>query len=217
MEFVKICGLKNIKDIKLCADKGSTAIGFIYNVPESPRNLSRSEIYKLMKKIPKKIVTVIVSKPSNISDIENIIRDIRADYYQIHINFNSEELDKLSSESKRKIIFALKATESNKELIIKMIEKKSNQFFAFLIDNSEGHGAQFNFNIISEILSQVKKKNIILAGGIDIENVEKIIRILQPFGIDVSSSLERERGVKDTLKIKEFLEKVSEIKLNIGE
>ena len=55
MEYVKVCGLKKMEDIKLCIEEGANAIGFIYNVPESPRNLEKSVLLDLLKKVPKNI------------------------------------------------------------------------------------------------------------------------------------------------------------------
>jgi phosphoribosylanthranilate isomerase len=72
IEYVKICGLKNINQIKLCINKSVTAVGFIYNVPESPRNLEETEIYQLLNKVPKEIKTVLVFKPNKVSDIVEI-------------------------------------------------------------------------------------------------------------------------------------------------
>ncbi|TFG00024.1 MAG: hypothetical protein EU540_05810, partial [Promethearchaeota archaeon] len=113
---------------------------------------------------------------------------------------------------KKKIILALQVNPSNKDDVINKINKYYDQFFGFLIDNSEGHGTEFNFNIVADIIDNTKGASIIVAGGININNIEIIIKNLNPYGIDVSSSLESEKGVKDPLKIEIFLKKVNEIK-----
>ncbi|MFX1394086.1 MAG: hypothetical protein ACFFAH_10970 [Promethearchaeota archaeon] len=212
MEYIKICGLKNFEDVRLCVDNGANALGFIYNVPDSPRNLKKSEILKILNKIPNNINTVVVFKPSNIDELLKIIDLINVNLYQIHCKFNSLDLDKIPNELKNKIVLALKANYENKEAIIKKINKYKLQFFAFLIDNSEGHGNKFDFDLIKEILDKTNEARIILAGGIDIHNAEKIMKDLKPYGIDVSSSLEIEKGVKDPKKIKDFLIKMKELK-----
>ena len=212
MEYIKVCGLKEIKHIELCRDNDANAVGFIYNVPSSPRNLEKSKLMNLLKEIPKKLLTVVVFKPQNISELEKIMNEIDVDLYQIHSNFENQELDEITTEFKKKIILALKVNQSNKENVIKKINKYQDQFFAFLIDNSEGHGTEFNFDIVADIIDNTNQARIIIAGGININNIEKIIRDLNPYGIDVSSSLEFKKGVKDPSKIENFLKKVNEIK-----
>jgi len=82
MEYVKICGLKKEEDIKICSDYGANAVGFIYNVPESPRNLNKAELLELVNSVPERISTVVVFKPKDIIEIENIIDEIKVNYYQ---------------------------------------------------------------------------------------------------------------------------------------
>jgi len=214
MEYVKVCGLKEIKHVELCLENEADAVGFIYNVPSSPRNLDKSKLMNLLKSIPKNLLTVIVFKPKNISELVSIMNEIDVDLYQIHSSFENQELDKIPIELRNKIILALKVNQSNKENIIQKIKKYHDQFYAFLIDNSEGHGTEFNFNIISSILNNTDRARIIIAGGISINNVEKIMKDFKPYGIDVSSSLEYEKGEKDPHKIKDFLNKIKEIKKN---
>jgi len=215
MEFVKICGLKKIEEVQLCINNGATAVGFIYNVLESPRNLEEAEIKALLNKIPKEIKTVLVFKTKNVSEILEIMTKIEVDLYQVHCSFNTPSLDEISSEMKRRIIIALKVNEGNKSSIIQTINLKYNQFFAILLDSSEGRGIEFNFDLILEILKKTCGARVIIAGGISMGNVEKIIKILNPFGIDISSSLESENGIKDPKKIMKFLEKLIEIRQKI--
>lgn len=215
MDYVKICGLKEYEHIELCIDNGADAVGFIYNVPSSPRNLEKSKLMNLLKGIPKKLLTVIVFKPQTISELEKIMNDIDVDLYQIHSNFENHELEDIPTELKDKIILVLRINQTNKENVIKKINRYHDQFYAFLIDNSEGHGTEFNFDIVADIIDNTNRARIIIAGGININNIEKIIRDLNPFGIDVSSALESKKGVKDPSKIEIFLKKVKEIKKTI--
>jgi len=212
MEYVKICGLKTYNDIQLSINHGATAVGFIYNIPESPRNLDKSKIKKLIKNIRKECKTVLVFKPESIHEINKITNHIKADLYQIHGNFDNKELEKISENFKKRIIIATKLNRSNINSIFGLINQFQDRFFAFLIDNSEGHGKDLDFDIVQEILKNRGKARIILAGGISTENVTDIGKKLDPYGIDVSSSLEIEKGVKDPYKIIQFLDKVKYLK-----
>ncbi|TFG24418.1 MAG: phosphoribosylanthranilate isomerase [Promethearchaeota archaeon] len=212
MDYVKVCGLKETEHIELCSKNEANAVGFIYNVPNSPRNLEKSKLMNLLNDIPKNLLRVVVFKPQNVLELEKITNEIDVDLYQIHNNFEEQELDEISIDLKKKIILALQVNPSNKDDVINKINKYYDQFFGFLIDNSEGHGTEFNFNIVADIIDNTKGASIIVAGGININNIEIIIKNLNPYGIDVSSSLESEKGVKDPLKIENFLKKVNEIK-----
>lgn len=212
MEYVKVCGLKETEHIELCSENKANAVGFIYNVPSSPRNLEKSKLMNLLNDIPKKLLRVVVFKPQKVLELEKITNEIDVDLYQIHSNFENQELDEISADLKKRIILALQVNPSNKDDVINKINKYYDQFFGFLIDNSEGHGTEFNFNIVADIIDNTKGARIIVAGGININNIENIIKNLNPYGIDVSSSLESEKGVKEPLKIEIFLKKVNEIK-----
>lgn len=214
MEYVKICGLKELKDVKLCYNHGADAVGFVYKVPSSPRNLDRSQLIELLEKLPNHIKKVIVFKPKDLTELKNTIREIRADYYQIHTNFNLCRLLMLPLKMRKKVIVGLKINKGNLNYVIHLINKLNNHIHAFLIDNSEGHGKKFDQDLINEFYQKIKGAKFILAGGIDIHNVEDIIKTFKPYGIDVSSAVESEtaRGVKDPSKIIDFLKKVNYIK-----
>ncbi|KKK41508.1 hypothetical protein LCGC14_0491910 [marine sediment metagenome] len=213
MEYVKICGLKKYDHVQLCIEHGADAVGFIYNIPSSPRNMKKLELTTLLKLIKTKISTVIVLKPSNVQELKELINTLDATYFQIHPDFDNSEFEKLSKKLKKKIILAFTVNQANKESVIKFINSFRNQFFAFLIDNSEGEGNKLDLNIIQEILKNNLKTRIIVAGGITIENIEEIVNVLEPYGIDISSSLEMKKGVKDPERIKNFLIKINELKI----
>jgi phosphoribosylanthranilate isomerase len=211
MKYVKICGLKQYDHVQLCIDNGASAVGFIYKVPTSPRNLQTSELKNLLTEIGNKILTVVVLKPASILELKEIMNDIPASYFQVHIDFDVLELNTLSSEYKNKIILVLKVNHTNKQLVIEQINDFKSQFFAFLIDNSEGYGNELDLELVKEVLKRSNGARVIVAGGINVENVEKILDDLKPYGIDASSSLESEKGVKNSSKIKEFLDKIKKI------
>ena len=79
MKYVKVCGLKTYNNIQLSINHGATAVGFIYDVPESPRNLDKSKIKKLIKNIPKECRTVLVFKPKSIPEIKKKINHLKVE------------------------------------------------------------------------------------------------------------------------------------------
>lgn len=212
MEYVKICGLKDPLHVKLCTEYGANAVGFIYNVPSSLRNLQKKELLELLKGVPKGILRVITTKSDKLADCIKLMNEIDADCYQFHCGFDLREFNRLPSILRKRIIIGLKVTQKNKRTVIRKIIHNFDQFFAFLLDNSEGHGAELNEDLLLDILRKTDNSKIIIAGGISIDNVERLVKNLRPFGVDISSSLESEKGVKDSMKIVKFLHKIKEIK-----
>jgi len=201
MEYVKICGLKQYDHVQLCMDNGASAVGFIYKVPSSPRNLTSIELKNILSEIGNEISTVVVFKPASIHELVEVMNDIPAALFQIHISFDIKELAKLSNYRKNKIILALGVNETNKQLVIDQINDLNNQYFAFLIDNSEGHRKELDFELVKDVLDKTPGARVIVAGGIKVEDVNNIIDVLEPYGIDASSSLESEKGVKDPERV----------------
>ncbi len=212
MEYVKVCGLKRIEDLEVSIKYGATALGFVYKVPESPRNLEKTTIEGLLRSIPRKVIRVLVIKPQNIDELKLIVREINADLYQTHGDFKLSDLETIPLSLKGKIVLGFRVNQENLNRVIDMINKIRNQFFAFLIDNSEGIGHKLDIEIAKRVIKNTNNAKIIIAGGIDVENVEGILRNLKPYGIDLSSSLESEKGIKDYKKIKQFLEKIKKIR-----
>jgi phosphoribosylanthranilate isomerase len=195
---------------------GADAVGFIYNVPSSPRNLEKDDLMKLLGEFPKGILRVIINRADSLSDCIKIMNEINADYYQFHCKFSLREFDRLPGPMRKRIIVGLKINQDNKDSVVNEIIFSFDQFFAFLLDNSEGQGSELDYDLILDVLRKTYGSKIIIAGGINVDNVEYLIKNLKPFGIDASSSLESERGVKDPIKIVKFLDKIKEIKSNMG-
>ena len=154
MDFVKICGLKQYDHVQLCIDNGANAVGFIYKVPTSPRNLQTLKLKNLLTEIGDKILTVVVLKPANLLELKCTINEIPASYFQVHIDFDIHELTTLSIEYQNKIILALKVNHNNKQLVIEQINDHKSQFYGFLIDSSEGHGIELDFELVKEVLKR---------------------------------------------------------------
>ncbi len=178
--------------------------------------MEKDELLALLREFPKGILKVIINRSDSLSDCVKIMNEINADYYQFHCNFSLREFDKLPINIKKKIIVGMKVNQANKDSVINEIIYSFDQFFAFLLDNSEGHGTELDYGLILEVLRRTYGSKIIIAGGINIDNIEHLFINLKPFGIDASSSLESEKGIKDPVKIVKFLDKIKEIKSKIG-
>ena len=212
MEYIKVCGLRNLNDMNLCVKCGATALGFIYNIPESVRNLDTPDLQNLLAQVPNPAKSVIVLMPADSNELERLMQTVPADYYQVYINFDFQELNKIQNILRKKLIIGLKLSEFNIEAVSNLINSAYDDFFAFLIDNSEGTGKPLDINLIEKLKNRVNNKTrLIISGGINTENIEEVLKKLNPYGIDLSSSLESSKGIKDPQKIKMFFKECKQL------
>lgn len=199
--FIKICGIKNSQDALTCINNGTDAIGFI-QTKESSRFISLEELNLIKKSIGSERLTVPVFVNPTKSEVDSFLKIFPNSIIQFH-----GEEDRLFCSSFKKPFIKAINFKSKSDLIDKFEVYK--EAFAFLVDsgNSEnrgGTGDSFDWKLIPKELEQ----KIIIAGGLDSNNIHILFEILTPFGVDVSSGVESIKGVKDPLKIKNFIDKV---------
>jgi phosphoribosylanthranilate isomerase len=195
---VKVCGMKDPKLIDTAIENGASFIGFIINYPKSPRSISISELQNLTKQIPDHIKKVAVMVNPEMKVVKQIEND--CDFVQLHGDETNEEIKQIKQQTKFKVIKAIKIKD----------EKDLNQLQQFpdadhlLLDTPAmgQEGDEFNFNLLNHIQNQ----NYFLAGKINVNNVGTALKYTDR--IDVNSSLETEKGIKDPEKITEFFNKV---------
>jgi len=195
---VKVCGMKDPKLIDTAIENGASYIGFIVNYPKSPRSISVNELQNLTKQIPDHIKKVAVMVNPEMKVVKQIEND--CDFVQLHGDETNEEIKQIKKQTKFKVIKAIKIKD----------EKDLNQLQQFpdadhlLLDTPAmgQEGDEFNFNLLNHIQNQ----NYFLAGKINVNNVGTALKYTDR--IDVNSSLETEKGIKDPEKITEFFNKV---------
>jgi len=200
---IKICGINSINIIQTIIQNGGCQyLGFVF-YPPSPRNLSIEESKKLTSIVPNNIKKVaVLVKPEN-SFVEKI-KD-QFDYFQVYETSPSKS-KALKLISNKKIIQAIKI---KKKEDINLYKQYIGVADAFLFDSS----AMEKSSIFDwRHLKKIEIDEWFLAGGININNLEKASKISKK--IDISSSLEDNPGVKSAKKIKEFLLKLKEINEN---
>lgn len=197
--WVKICGITNFFDLEFISKLRPDAIGFI--LTNSPRKISIEKASALLKQVPSSIESVIVATPVNAKEGEKLISQLQPDYLQIH---NDLEIDEIKKIGKKTAI--IKTIQVNSHVFEK-IERYEKYVQAILLDSIK-KGAIHNWQISAEI---VRKSSlpVILAGGLNPENVVEAITKVKPFGVDVASGVEitGEAGKKDPIKVRDFIER----------
>ena len=203
--FVKICGITEKETFPYLEHPDLSAFGFIIEVPKSHRSLSIDQAKLLLNGVKSSKKFVVVSKNKTLEEIKIINKKLKPDYLQIH---NIDNLNGFPLEILNKMIIPINTEHGETKSKISALPK---EIYAILLDASEGTHKKLNLTIAKKVLTQFPNRKFILAGGIDAINVKKIISTLHPFGIDLSSSLEREKK-KDPILINEFMEEITQIK-----
>ncbi len=194
---LKICGINSENTIKIILQNGGCQyLGFVF-YPSSPRNLSIEQSKNLTSKVPNKIKKVaILVRPENgfIEKIKN-----QFDYFQVY-DTSPSETKKIKLISNKKIIQAIKV---KKKEDINLYKQYIGIADEFLFDSS---GMEKSFSFEWEYLKNIQIKDWFLAGGINIDNLDRAQSITKK--IDISSGLEDNPGIKSPKKILDFLKKV---------
>ncbi len=208
MSKIKICGITRVEDIEIVNEFSPDFIGFIFSVSEGRfrRQISVLKAKKLrsMLKATIKAVGVFVDEP--IEFIEKICNEGIVDFVQLHGKEDNCYIQNLSERVKMPIIKAVhvKSTEQIYEA-----QKLCCQYLLLdtaYDDMAGGGGKNFNWEIIPKNL----EKPFFLAGGLNADNIPLAVKKVNPYCIDLSSSVETD-GFKDRKKVEEVIEKVRKV------
>ena len=199
---IKICGLNPARDVQLCIDQKINYLGFVF-YEKSPRNISLPDI-KILSNYDKKnssFVAVTVN-PSDDFIKKNLIGNF--DYIQLH---GSETKDRVK-EIKNMGFKIIKAIKIKDEKDIGKYKEFDNADIILFDTPGMEKSLEFPRNLITKLPIGTKYA---LAGSISKDNIENIHKLGVNF-FDLSSSLESQLGYKDHRKIKDFINKINEIK-----
>ena len=206
MTLVKICGIRRVEDVEILNKILPDYAGFVFC--ESKRQVTLKLAEELIKNLDKKIKPVGVFQNNNLQEVKNAAEILKLDVIQLHGR---------EDESYIKSLYPFKIWKSvsidGKDILDNVkhkIDKISNyNVEAMLVDSSVGGktggtGINFNWNVLKNL--NINKK-LVLAGGLNADNINTALECVKPYAVDVSSGVE-ENGVKSFEKINEFIKKV---------
>ena len=206
--IIKICGIKNEDTLLVCEKNKVDFFGMIF-YSRSPRNISFENASILQRKsedLNINGVGVFVNK--NINEIEEIIKKLKLKFVQLH----GSEDERYVSTLKKIGVKIIKSVSIRNNNDLKKIDKYKNVDY-FLFDYKPlkdelpgGNSKSFNWNILKNLETD---KPWFLSGGINTDNIRQIVDDINPFGVDLSSGVEKELGIKDNRIINNFIGKLN--------
>jgi phosphoribosylanthranilate isomerase len=211
MTRIKICGIKNEKHALAVTEGGVDFIGMVF--AQSPRQITPTRAEKIaaalqQKKAAIEVVGVFVN--ARVGMVNRIAERCRLDWVQL----SGDEPWEYCLELARPVIKVIRVSRNRKpeqvcqDLVYgeKLLKKQKH---IFMIDASArerygGTGRKFDWRLAKPIASEFP---VIIAGGLNPSNVAEAIRIISPWGVDVSTGVET-KGIKDMEKIGKFIQAV---------
>jgi phosphoribosylanthranilate isomerase len=213
--WVKICGITNLEDALIAVEAGADALGFVF-YPNSPRKIDADKVRNIVAKLPPNLETVGVFVKPTLEQIKETAQQTGLSAVQLHgYEPSAKQVAKVLNSYPQKVFIALSAPmlfekQSSLSGFQLRPEAKKHIRGIFLdsgaIEQPGGTGKAFDWIRAVPIASMIRKKfNLVVAGGLNPDNVAEAIAILKPWGVDVSTGVETKPGKKDGSKVRAFI------------
>lgn len=193
---IKICGLRRPEDIEAVNFFRPDYAGFIVEFPKSFRSVTAEELNGLTAKLDKNIIAVgvFVNAPEELP--AQLLNEGGIGIAQLHGQEDEDYIRRLRNLTDKPLIkaFSIKSEEDIQKAA------KSSADYILLDQGSGGTGKAFDWSLIQEM-----NRPFFLAGGIGPDNLERAIREIQPYAVDLSSSVETDKW-KDPEKIHQVVD-----------
>jgi len=193
--FVKICGITNEQDALLAVALGADALGFVF--APSPRQVAPQRVKEIVRRLPQSVLTVGVFRDEHPQRVIDIVHEAGVFGAQLHGHESAANVAEVMVDIKWVI----------KAVVAGSVEaQKADDYLTdlILVDSpNPGSGSGYEFDLLEQIPESVR---VLLAGGLTADNVATAIAKVTPWGVDVSSGVEKSHGYKDPIKMKKFIE-----------
>jgi phosphoribosylanthranilate isomerase len=212
MTRVKICGITNGPDARVAAIAGVDLLGFIFYKP-SPRYVTPATVRDIVGQYfadqPERPVLVGVFVDEALAQVRHVLAYCGLDGAQLHGSEPPQMVAALAGQGYKAIRPRLPADVWQAIDTYRVSSSSSaSPLPAFLLDAYHptlygGTGRVTDWSLAAEVAGQ---HNILLAGSLTPQNVAEAVRVVRPWGVDVSSGVEAERGRKDHAKVRHFIQ-----------
>lgn len=194
---IKFCGITRSRDAAQAVRLGVDALGFVL-VAASARYIAPADAYKIRRELPPFVSAVALFKDADAAFVQEVIDALAPDLLQFHGNEDAGYCESFA-------LPYLKAVAMDGKQNLARIARQFRSASALLLDSHAvsgmgGSGKTFDWSLVSRV-----KIPLVLAGGLNAENVARAVRKLRPFAVDVSSGIESKPGIKDASMMRAFV------------
>jgi phosphoribosylanthranilate isomerase len=198
--FVKICGITRLEDALAAVDAGANALGFVF-WPKSPRRVDPERARQIVEALPDGVMAVGVFVDQPTDDVNEVAQRVGLGAVQLH---GSERGDYLRTMT-RPVIKAVSVVGDKAPDVSEWAPDVTILLDVHDPVRKGGTGRTIDWTAAADV---AHRRKILLAGGLTPQNVSDAIARVMPYGIDVSSGVEMEPGLKDHGRIKALFEAV---------
>jgi phosphoribosylanthranilate isomerase len=200
---IKICGITNAADALAAIDAGANLLGFNFYA-KSPRHITEAEAAKIRPQLPKKIKAVGVFVNAPPAEAAALCKSLKLDAAQLHGDETPETVAEMACS-----LPVFKAFRVEPDFRLGTLDEYP-EAFAYLFDaaNTGQYGGTGRTTDWDVARRAAVGRRIILAGGLNAENVAAAVRIVRPYAVDVASGVESKPGKKDHGRLREFIREV---------
>lgn len=195
---VKICGVTTVSQVEMVQHSGADAIGLVL-YEKSSRYVDLDNAIKLRRAISPDVLCVALVVNADEEFIESVISKLKPDFIQFH----GDETAEFCNQFNYPFIRAIRMSESL-NILDEVIGYKAEGGFLFDAWNKDHYGGTGETFDWSRLPSE-HNFNLILAGGLNPDNVAAAVRLVKPYMVDVSGGVECSAGVKDQGKVADFI------------
>jgi phosphoribosylanthranilate isomerase len=198
---VKVCGVRTPDTLDAAIDAGADAVGFVF--AESPRRVSVDAAARLLARVPAFVARVGVFRHPSEEDVIEALEALPLDLVQT----DAEDFDDGAAcvpEAMR-----LPVVREGDGIETRAHEVLDSSRTILVEGRRSGAGERIDLDAIAALPHDTRAR-LIIAGGLSHDNIAEVIERLRPYGVDVSSGVERSRGEKDPELIHQFLRAVRE-------
>jgi phosphoribosylanthranilate isomerase len=214
--FIKICANTNLEDALLAAELGVDAVGFVF--APSKRRVTPELVAEITRELPPALTKVGVFTSTDAEEIVQVAKVAGLTVVQLHSGFDPELVNAIEAGSGGELrvvqVVDVPVGMDLEELRSLLTAVLRHPFVvAALLDASHGGasggtGKRFDWERTAEVVRDVQKAiggRVIVAGGLDAENVGEAIAAFAPWGVDVASGVESAPGKKDPERLRAFV------------
>lgn len=206
---IKICGVRLPECAQFSVNEGADFIGMVFH-PESRRHVDIKQATKISEAVAfNGGIPVAVVVDQDAAAIKKICQKTGISHVQFHGRNAIESIPSFGEEIVK--ILAIKVSDQG------ISEEVPEEIFScldperdYLLYDGKNPGSGSSFSL--DLFQPIREFRFFIAGGLTPENIPEVINILKPFGVDVSSGVETEAGVKDPAKIKHFINQARSIR-----